>query len=358
MQHASVLTQTEPSLYNRFLALKEEEPKIRARNAARKLGVSEAELVASKVGLGTTKLNDQFEEMLTDIIHFGDVMALSRNEACVHERHGIYDNASFFNHGKIRNGLFVNPDIDLRLFINRWKFAFAVEEEARKDVRRSIQFFNADGLALHKVYLTHNSDESFWDTYVNKYKAESQDTELDISSEPEVKKPKTRKLVDWKEFRKAWEGLKDTHDFFPMLRRFKLDRYDALRNIGADFALEIETSAVRTALEAARDRKCEIMVFVGNPGAIQIHTGTVNKLVESGNWYNVLDPRFNLHIDLTLIDSAWITRKPTVDGIVTAIEFLDADKELVLTYFGKRKPGIPELTLWREIVADIEKGKI
>ena len=38
-----------------------------------------------------------------------------RNHACVHERFGIYDNGHF-EHGQMSMGMFVNPDIDLRLF--------------------------------------------------------------------------------------------------------------------------------------------------------------------------------------------------------------------------------------------------
>ena len=48
-----------------------------------------------------------------------------------------------------------------------------------------------------------------------------------------------------------------------------------------------------------------------------------------------------------------MTRKPTEDGIVTAVEVFDADGEIIATLFGKRKPGQPELELWREIVAKL-----
>ena len=92
------------------------------------------------------------------------------------------------------------------------------------------------------------------------------------------------------------------------------------------------------------------MVFVANQGCIQIHTGPVAKLAEMGPWYNVLDPNFNLHLNTDGIAWSWVTKKPTVDGIVTALEVFDKNGNLIVTFFGKRKPGIPELELWREIV--------
>ena len=92
------------------------------------------------------------------------------------------------------------------------------------------------------------------------------------------------------------------------------------------------------------------MVFVGSPGCLQIHTGPVKKLKEHGPWYNVLDPGFNLHLNEAQIDAAWVVRKPTADGVVTSLELFDADGGIIAQFFGKRKPGLPELEAWRAIV--------
>src|SRR5690606_38204341 len=127
----------------------------------------------------------------------------------------------------------------------------------------------------------------------------------------------------------------------------------ALRKIGADFAYQVKNNASRQILELARDKNCPIMVFVGNRGCIQIHSGEVHKLVEHGVWYNVLDPKFNLHLNENAIARSWVVKKPTEDGIVTALEVFDNNGELIVTFFGKRKPGIPELELWREIISHI-----
>jgi putative hemin transport protein len=43
-------------------------------------------------------------------------------------------------------------------------------------------------------------------------------------------------------------------------------------------------------------------------------------------------------------------RKPTVDGIVTSIEYFDARGSEVVMLFGKRKPGTREDPRWRELV--------
>jgi putative hemin transport protein len=95
------------------------------------------------------------------------------------------------------------------------------------------------------------------------------------------------------------------------------------------------------------------MVFVGNPGCIQIHTGTVTNLKRMGPWFNVLDPTFNLHLREDAIDSAWIMRKPTRDGDITSLELFDKEGFCFAQLFGARKPGKPELEAWRTILARV-----
>lgn len=337
----------------RYEVLKKEEPELRARNAAEKLGVSEGQLIACQVGDNVIRLADYPEEILKSLEPLGELMALTRNEYCVHERKGEYLGAKFSKHGPMNQGLFVNPDIDLRLFMNHWKFCFAVTEN-KNSVRKSLQFFDKSGTAIHKIYLTANSNEKAYDELVEKFKAEKQEPFIEIEPYEAKAADLDDSQIDWAGFRKAWEELKDTHDFFSMLRKFKVGRVQAFHNIGADFAYQTENNAVRQVLELARDKNCEIMVFVGNRGCIQIHTGPVQKLIEHGPWYNVLDPKFNLHLREDKIASCWVCKKPTEDGIVTALEIFDADGEIIATFFGKRKPGIPELELWREIISEVK----
>ena len=74
---------------------------------------------------------------------------------------------------------------------------------------------------------------------------------------------------------------------------------------------------------------------------IQIHTGPVRQLRRTGPWYNVLDPKFNLHLDTTAIASSWVVNKPTSDGWVTSLELYAANGDLIAQFFGERKPASP-----------------
>ena len=105
-----------------------------------------------------------------------------------------------------------------------------------------------------------------------------------------------------------------------------------------------------------------IMVFVGSPGCIQIHTGPVQRVepmdMRGMRWLNVLDPGFNLHLREDLIDSAWVVEKPGDHGTVTSLEVFDAAGELMAMFFGARKPGQPELQGWRDLLAPLREAGV
>ncbi|MEJ5051717.1 ChuX/HutX family heme-like substrate-binding protein [Chryseobacterium culicis] len=335
-------------LKEKWEALKAENPHVRIRNAAAQLAVSEAELLATSIGEGVTVLNPDFQGILTEAEQLGKVMALTRNDECVHERKGTYLNGDFSSpHAQ----LFVGEDIDLRIFLNHWKFAFAVLEGEKK----SLQFFGKDGLALHKIYLTKDSNEAAFDAIVEKFKTEDQNQALAFEAVAPKQAEKADAEIDVEGFKKAWTELKDTHDFFMMTRKYGVSRTQALRLAPEGFAKKIDNAKVVNILEDASEKNTPIMVFVGNRGIIQIHTGNVKKTLWHQQWFNVMDPDFNLHLDVTKIAEAWIVKKPTEDGEVTAIEVFNNEGDFIVQFFGKRKPGIPELQEWKDLVATLEK---
>jgi putative hemin transport protein len=332
----------------RWDALIEKEPRLRIRNAAAELGVGEGLLLATKLGEGVVRLREDFEAILKALKACGDVMALTRNDAVVSECHGLYQNVSF--QGPV--GLVLDTGIDLRIFINRWAYGFGVEEQGPGGkMRYSFQFFDGNGHAVHKVYMTVKSDLSAYHSILAEYTNSSQDVPEFQSGPATVARPEMGdETIDVSGFQAGWQALKDTHDFYPLLGKYRVSRTQALRLAPEGMAVKVNNSdVIRRVLDAASEQSLAIMVFVGNPGCIQIYTGEVQKVMEQGPWYNVLDDRFNLHVNEALISDAWVVRKPTADGIVTAVECYDSGGELLVQFFGKRKPGIPELEEWRTL---------
>lgn len=332
------------SLKNRWAAFRQQNPKSRIRDAANQLGVSEAELLVTGVGETVVRLSGDFRQLLSQVTTLGYVMALTRNDALVHERKGVYEKVSFTNHV----GLVLGPDIDLRLFMQSWRWGFAVNENER----RSLQFFNAQGGAIHKIYLTEQSDVQAYESLVAAFRADDQSDSLVIEAAVEKPVDQADDAIDVAGFQAGWLAMQDTHEFFGLLRQYGVGRQQGLRLAPEGHAQRLSMEVLKQVFATAAERAVPIMVFVSNPGCIQIHTGPVNKLVQMGPWYNVLDPTFNLHLNETLVDQVWLTKKPTADGIVTALELFDKDGQNLALIFGERKPGKPELESWRAIVND------
>jgi putative hemin transport protein len=330
----------------RFQQLRTEK-KLRHRDAAREMGLSEAEAIALHVGhrgaLSATRLQSgEFPQLITALTPVGTLMALTRNEAVVHERTGTYVDASVNGHV----GLVLGEDIDLRIFYNQWHHGFWVEEQVADSVNRSLQFFDEYGGAVHKIFERKTTDTAMFERVARSFSADDQRSGVVVTPYT-VQKPNVEKnnVVDVDLFRAAWAAMQDTHEFFGLLKKFGLSRTRA-------FTQRVSNATTRYVLQQASERLLEIMVFVPSPGCIQIHTGLVSNIQVMGTWLNVLDPDFNLHLREDLIAESWVVRKPTADGVVTSLEIFDADGNTIAYFFGKRKPGIPELEAWRELIDD------
>jgi putative hemin transport protein len=154
------------SLKDKWLAFHQENPRIRIRDAARQLGITEAELLAAFAGSSVIRLENKFADLWTRMPELGYIMALTRNESCVHERKGVFDKVSINNR---HVGVVVGADIDMRMFFERWAFAFAVFDNEAAAFKKSIQVFDHQGTAVVKIFLQENSNHEAFENLVREF---------------------------------------------------------------------------------------------------------------------------------------------------------------------------------------------
>ncbi len=330
-------------------AARAEQPKIMDVELAKSMNISEAEYVSAFCGETVIRITPDLPELLPALESLGEVLALTRNASAVHEKVGVYKNITV---GKA-NALVLGGAIDLRIFPKHFVHGFAVEKRDGDTVKRSLQFFDAAGDAVHKVHLRPASNQSAYEALVERFKAEDQSQTISVEVIPEVAPP--REAADAMELRAKWEGMTDTHQFFGILKALKLTRREAIHLIGDDFAWQIEPSAVTAMMEGAAQTQLPIMCFIGSRGCIQIHSGPVETIKAMGPWINILDDGFHMHLRSDQVAELWAVRKPTSDGFVTSLEAYDADGRLVIQYFGKRHEGEGELTGWRDLVEGLPR---
>jgi putative hemin transport protein len=344
-------------LQQAWSAIQEAKPGIRIREAARELGVSEADLLATKVGEHVVKLRGPWNELLLSFKTLGRVMSLTRNDSCILEHKGSFQDIDIMGEGARMMATVIGP-VETRVFFSAWQFAFAVTEEKSERVLKSIQIFDKSGEAITKIYLQEKSNVEAYEKIIADFRSDDQRTE--IETQPYAKEEYST-AIDKEVFLGEWSALKDTHDFFGMLRKHKVDRYHALELGAGRFTYQINAStSPKQILDDASASKLPIMIFAGNRGNLQIHQGKVRtiRLLTQGhggsqNWLNVLDPDFNMHLRMDFVYTAWVVKKPTTDGHVTSVELFDQNKNMIAQFFGLRKPGIPEREEWRTLVANL-----
>lgn len=320
-------------------SLRADNPKARARDFAHANALTEAQLVAAHVGHGAVAIDPTPDRLFPLIRYLGDVMALTRNDSCVHERRGVYSDYRSGPHA----AMVLDPEIDLRLFPAHWKHAFAVMEQGEDGPKRSLQIFDAAGDAVHKVHLKPESDSAAFDALAATLGLPDQSQTLTLSPRipPEGPKGNPARADD---LRRDWDAMTDTHQFNTLTRRLKMNRLGAYQLAGPSRAQRVTKDGITRTLHAAAEGAIPLMIFVGNQGCIQIHGGPIAKVVPMGPWINVMDPRFNLHLRTDHIAEVWRVRKPTRTGDAISIEAFDPHGSLILQIFGYRKDAPP--TAW------------
>ncbi|MBL8561866.1 MAG: hemin-degrading factor [Gemmobacter sp.] len=321
-------------------ARRAENPKPRARDFAEGLGLPEAALVAAHLGHGVTAIDATPGRLFPLIETLGEVMALTRNASCVHERVGVYEP---FTDG-IHAAMVTGDEIDMRMFPKHWVHGYAVEDHGKC----SLQVFDAAGDAVHKVHLRDTSDHAAFAALVAALRV---DRGMPHFTPRAAVAPAKGDPAQAEALRAAWGAMTDTHQFLPMVQKLGLNRLGANRIAGTPLARALSPEAVHLALQQAAEGAVPVMIFVGNMGCIQIHGGLIENLVPMGPWINVMDPRFNLHLRADHIAEVWAVTKPTRSGDAVSVEAFDAEGSLILQIFAYRKNQSGEA--WNALVAGL-----
>lgn len=351
------MTEKQSPSRDEILAHEVANPKMRPRDLAQTLGISEAELIAARVGRGASRITADPDALMPAAERLGEVMALTRVEACVHEKVGHYGNYHPGNHA----AMVLTEAVDLRIFPSHWVHAYAVEgqgpgQKEGAPPRRSLQVFDAAGDAVHKIHLREVSDHGVWGDVLSGLILPDQTPGQTVEPRrpPEAAKSQPDRLDS---LRSEWARLTDTHQFLRLCSKLKMNRLGAYRIAGEPFARALAPSQANAMLEAVQKAGIEVMVFVGNRGCIQIHSGPICNLHPTGPWQNVMDPGFNLHLRLDKVAELWAVDKPTKRGPAISVEAFDAEGSLIFQVFGLGKEGRDSRPEWNRIVEGLSSAE-
>lgn len=335
------------SITSQYEALKQTHPHLRFRDAAHHMGISEAELLLE---LKLAKpLTITPKKLLEALPSFGRIMSLTRNEGCVLEHSGTVDEVSVMN----AHVATVLGFIETRAFLGAWKHILLVEMPKGNALLKGLQVFDKYGDAVTKFFLKSEAEPEAYITW--KFEA--------ICSEQPLfeKRPHIAETVSLRsdfplaDFLKAWSTMADPHDFFGMLKKFDLTRAQAMSATLGVYTYPFHHHKLPELLSHLAQLQISVMIFAGNSGNVQIHQSEISKIVPMHRdngvyWLNILDPNFNMHLRMDLIEKAYLVNKPSESGPVLSIECYDAQGELIVQFFGIRKPGISQDAAWVKAV--------
>ncbi|WP_332066071.1 hemin-degrading factor [Bartonella sp. CB189] len=337
----------------KIISLHEEKQEMRNRDFAISIGISEAELIAAYCTTEKAKrLEADVKTFLEHAPKLGTVMALTRNEEAVHEITGCFEKVVQSQHVPLTLG-----EIDLRIFAKQWKFGFEYEMVILGQPTKSLQFFDQYGVAVFKLYSKDATNMEEWDNLVNKLLHKEQSSILDISTTPPPQAEHDITDIDIDKFQEHWRNMTDVHQLHQIISELKINRHDAVKYAGNEFANELKIDAIEMMLNRVVQQEIPIMCFVGNKGCIQIFSGKIKNIKAMGPWINVLDQKFHLHLLMSGVEKVWCVRKPTSDGYVSSLEVFNKNNDMVIQFFGVRKEGQKERQDWRSLLKSFSQNQ-
>lgn len=335
------------TLWQQFQQLKADNAYLFQYDAAKILGVSEGDLLITAPDV--LYLGQDYLAILARLTAIQEVQLMVRNDHAVHEKNTKIQ--------PLKNSPHVVMAIevggyDVRMFPKHWQHVIAYDFQSRGSLMRSIQFYDAVGNALQKIYLK-SDDDAVWQAIVDDFK---QPQLPQFSALPEKTQPSSVQLNtdDQLTFQNRWKEMSNIHQFFGLLNDYRMNRLQAFEHAPKGYAFKVDTAVVETMYRIAAEKEVPLINFVGNDGVIQIQTGTVKNISRLQGWLNIFDGKhngFTLHLDDTGIASTWLVLRPTKDGIVSCLECLDQNGQTIISIFGQRLEGQPELDTWREVLA-------
>ena len=269
---------------------------IRIRDAASKMGVSEAEILSTEIGDSVSYLSiSDFSIFLKDILCADKLMILIRNKIVVHEN--IIESKNV----KLVENQIVDMDglIILDFNSSHFKYAFFQNKLHARRQLRSFQIFNNKGDAVVKIYLK-SKDMDIFDNIALKY-GSKYNYELQSGVHP-------NHLIEEYQY----------IDFY----------FDKNNNIPE--IVEISNQSLRILLNSASNMKLPIQIHGLGLGSVQYHRDIVKNIVDYGPWLNVIDKKFNLHVLESEISKSTLNMFTINNQKYFVIDFFDSENNHVL----------------------------
>lgn len=180
----------------------------------------------------------------------------------------------------------------------------------------------------------------------------------ELSSKGELLTPLIKKSfcrpcnVEISSVKRSWSELRCSGDIKQLLLGYQVTRLELYGLIGSDYALQIETDAIYDVLRGALDYQIPIMVTVGEEVVLQTYQGLIGEVISTEDWISIQNGQLNFHLQQTLIHSAWIVKKPSLNGMHISLEMFDQSGSVLAIVCGSETYGEVHCK-WRKLLEQV-----
>ncbi len=308
------------SLNEQYIALRKLHPHYSMREMADHLQVAEAVLLMLELKKHAVLLHADIPGILKEIPQLGIVRAQTySNNSCL-ERTGSYQNFIHSDDQVKFNG----TGIELNIYPQYFKIVFAFTDPFTRE--QSLQFYDQEGILLHKIILTDKSDLQVYERVVDLFRSEVQES-FDL--------------------RKAAENISSSGATAAVVDQKMLL---ASQSCVAQMSL----CSFKKVMAQCMNREIPIMLQAGNTACVQAYTGVIKNLIGTGNSYQVSDAQCRLSIEEHSIGSIWHVIQPSAKGPVHQLELYDQSGELMLRVMGKNGSEQVTHNEWQSTLQEID----
>lgn len=333
-------------LGSQWAAWRTDHPYSGLRDDARDLGVSEAELLATGCGSTVTRLCGGWVELLRGLQELGPVAVQTESNGSLIEARGSAVVAGWSGRcGMVRVGV-----SRLRVQLDHIYHCYAVTDAGGSGM---LHFCDADGQRVLTIGQLPETMGERWAQLVRRFASAEQHPWVRTAPVSAAGHMIPDSTVDVKALRAAWDGLRGPLDFTIMLQRFSISRAQAVRLAGESRAQAVAKSTFSVALRCASNAMVPLALSVESAGVTQVYTGLTRRVEASGGLLALIEPGFRLYVSEPRIKSAWLVRRPSEQGVLSSLQYFDADDQPVLRVAGNTTPGEPGLKRWERLVASL-----
>ena len=277
---------------------KSDNKKLRIRDIADHLNVSEAELLSLDINKNVKFLSiNNFESFFNIILSQIDkVMFLIRTDFVVHEK--IVKANEFICK---KNSVLNKKDNSLLIKFNSEMFTYIFYENKKHNNRnlKSFQLFDQNGISILKIYLKGKKDVEF-ESIANDYKVKY---DFEIQKNVSLTTKQNTSLIN--------------HD---------IDLFNSKPKINQK---ELKLS-LRELLTALSEKAIPIQLYAFGIDCVQYHRDVIKNIVDYGPWLNVMDKNFNIHILENKIIKNILTEYVSKDNKRYSADFYDTNNDFVI----------------------------